>query len=570
MILSCALSRLGVQMNPPQTTAKSSAPWVVAIFTTQILLLLWAGDQNRQNLNTDAVAYLRIAGYYAQGNTELAVSGYWGPLVSWIIAVPLKMHVAQLVAARVVMGATAVLFSLASFRLLLGLGVGLRSALVGFALAAGASVPWSVEYISPDLLVSGLVCLAVGQVASSRWTENWKAAVVAGLLWGMAYLAKSVAFPLAFGMSCLLALLRCAHQPGRWRPIARQFLLTLGVFLCVASPWIGVLSAKYGHLTFSTTARIAHALAGPRDVERYHPFARTIQPPEKGRLTSWEDPSRMPYAYWSPFASKANFTHQLGLMARNVGVILSHLADFDLLHLGVIAAMASLLVRLRSLVGRVDTTAVTARDGVGEQAFGRWAWPALLLVCLAGVYLPVSVSPLDQRYFYAGYPLLYAAVVGLLTWLIARIPTKAARLRRLGCGLAWFSFTVPAVLGLGLAVQGLPDPGGRAAHALAERLILNHATGPVVGSGMVLGARAGLYTAFLLDQPWYGDALSPTVADYLGSGARLVILNRRQPINWELDRHPGFRSLDDLLFASSAEAERFPLKVYEILPGGVR
>ena len=108
-------------MNPRETTAKSSAPWVVAILTTQMFLLFWAGDQNRHNLNTDAVAYLRIAGYYAQGHTELAVSGYWGPMLSWMIAVLLKFHAAPLVAARVVMGAAAILFSLGCFRLLLGL-----------------------------------------------------------------------------------------------------------------------------------------------------------------------------------------------------------------------------------------------------------------------------------------------------------------------------------------------------------------------------------------------------------------------------------------------------------------
>lgn len=556
-------------MNPRETTAKSSAPWVVAILTTQMLLLLWAGDQNRHNLNTDAVAYLRIAGYYAQGHTELAVSGYWGPMLSWMIALLLKFHAAPLVAARVAMGAAAVLFSLGCFRLLLGLGLGLRAALVGYALAAGASVLWSVEYISPDLLVSGLICLAVGEVSSARWAESWKTAVLAGVLWGGAYLAKAVAFPLAFGMSGLLALLWCARQPGRWRQIARQLLVTLSAFLLVASPWIGALSAKYGHVTFSTTARIAHALAGPPDVERYHPFARQIHAPDPGRLTFWEDPSRMPYAYWSPFESRSNFTHQLRVMGRNVAVILAHLAEFDLLHLGVLAAIASLLVGLRGLGGSSSAAPVPRQDEISEQALGRWPWAALLLVCLAVAYLPVSVSPLDQRYFYVGYPLLYAAVVGLVAWLAARLPARVGRLRRIGRGLAWFSFAIPVLLGLGLAVQGVPDPGSLAAQALAERLVRIHASGPVVGSGMIVGSRAGLYTAFLLNQPWYGDTPNPTAGDYAKSGARLAILNRRQPVTAELDQHPGFRNLDDQLFTSNTEAERFPLKVYEILSGNV-
>ena len=36
-------------------------------------------------LNTDAIAYMRIAEYWAAGNFELAVTGYWGPLLSLLM-----------------------------------------------------------------------------------------------------------------------------------------------------------------------------------------------------------------------------------------------------------------------------------------------------------------------------------------------------------------------------------------------------------------------------------------------------------------------------------------------------
>ena len=58
-------------------------PWERAALCAQAVLLLLAALQNLDALNTDAVAYIRIAGYWAEWNPELMISGYWGPLLSW-------------------------------------------------------------------------------------------------------------------------------------------------------------------------------------------------------------------------------------------------------------------------------------------------------------------------------------------------------------------------------------------------------------------------------------------------------------------------------------------------------
>ena len=50
-----------------------------------------------------------------------------------------------------------------------------------------------------------------------------------------------------------------------------------------ALPWIGVLSAHYGEFTFSTSARVARAIAGPPDTARYHPTMRTLHTPPPAR-----------------------------------------------------------------------------------------------------------------------------------------------------------------------------------------------------------------------------------------------------------------------------------------------
>src|SRR5204862_241539 len=157
----------------------------------------------------------------------------------------------------------------------------------------------------------------------------------------------------------------------------RSLAITLAMFACVAGLWMLVLSNKYGKPTFSTTARIAHALAGPGVGDRYHPTFRTFHEPESGRVTSWEDPTSMPY---------------------------------------------QLIVR------------------------------------------------------------------------IAAVP-----------------FGLLAIFWCLVALRGLPNPASEAALDLAAKLGAAKIAGPVVGSALMPGGRAGLYTAFFLKQPWQGDQLDPTV-----------------------------------------------------------
>jgi hypothetical protein len=566
--------------------SRPGLPSVPVVLAIQLALLIWAGWRNRDNLNPDAIAYLRLASYYAHGQTELMVSGYWGPLLSWLAAAFLKLGCAPWLAGRLVMALSAVVFSLGSLALLRSLALPAGAVLAGFILAAGASVVWSVKCISPDLLVAGLMVLAMGRMASPSWLAHRKSAALAGLLWGLAYLAKAVALPLALGISASLAGLWLLSQPTAGQAIRRQFAASSLVFLLVAAPWIGILSVKYGGLTFSTSAHIAHAVAGPPDVERYHPTMRTFHRPEAGRLTSWEEPSRMPYRFWSPLASRAYFQHQLQLIGHNLRTVLSIFAGFDRLHLGLVAVLGGAVVflwRRRQLV----------QD--------RWCWMAAPLLCLAAIYLPVHVQAVDDRYFYGAYPLLFGGAAGLLNWMLRRIafvgslaspgigpppcpakdapapsersisasaPPAAQPLRLVGRAI-WVllagSFAIPVILGLVVALQGVPNPASAWAHDLAARLRRADLAGPVAGSGLVAGGRAGLYAAYLLNQPWYGDELNPTVEGYQGSGAKLVIVNRRQPVAKELAQSTVFRNLDARLFASPEAAEQCPLQVYQLI-----
>ena len=539
----------------PATVSGPGLVWVLAaVLAVQIVLLIVAGRHNRHLLNTDAIAYLRIASYYASGQIDLMVSGYWGPLLSWLIAPLLKLGLAPLDAGRVAMGGTAVVFLLGSAALFRAVRLPASGQVIGTCVVAVASIYWSVEYISPDLLMSGLISLAVARMIVPDYANNRRSQLTAGAWWGLAYLAKPVAFPLALVVSALLVALHLVVRSADRKQCLRALGLTLLAFAVVAGPWVLTLTVKYHRSTFSTSGRINHAIVGPQAADRspsqgLHPFTSSFHKPDPGRLTVWEDPTNMKYEFWSPFESRTCFEHQIKLVKENFQTVVSLLADFDSYALGVIALFACLVI---------------VRPWRETLARDRWRWLLVPVVCVAGVYLPVYVRAADGRYFYFAYPALLTIGLGAIAWLTARLRQKGRLVRLVAMGLLALSFGFWPLVRMLISLDGLRNDASASALNLAGKLRAANVRGPIAGSGMVMYQRAGLYTAFLLDQPWYGDERQPTPGSFKKSGARLIVVNRGDTVAAELEQDSDFVNLDQRLFASGNEAAQFPLQVFEL------
>lgn len=521
------------------------------LFAVQAVLLVVAAWQNLHQLNPDAIAYMRIAGYYAAGQTELAVSGYWGPLLSWMMVPLLKVGAAPMVAARVVMALSGVVFLAGALAVFRAFRLPRLPLLFGAWVAASWSVFWSVRNITPDLLMAGLVGLAVGgtmklflrssrrggeadssnskfRIANSEFRIRLlSSAATAGGWWGLAYLAKAVALPLALVVSAALAVLALSGRRELRAAVGGRLGL---VWLCtaiVAGPWIGVLTLHYGKFTFSTTGPIAHALAGPGPKAGSHPAMTTLHQPDAGRMTQWEEPSRMAYEWWSPLASEENFRHQLGGIAGNIGVCWDWLSPwsawvngtglpawrrwlgaFDLFGISGLAVLvaAACVVRNSNRLRRV-----------------RWAWAAVPVVVLGGLYLPFFVMAEDNRYFYPVWPWLW-----LMAWAGLAVMPRG-ELRGFGAKMIGVSFAIPSMVWCGAALNGLPNPASASALQLSSQLQADRVAGPFAGSAALPGGRTGLYTAFLLGGRWLGDAPQAGPEEFSKAGAQVVFVRRGAP-----------------------------------------
>jgi hypothetical protein len=382
---------------------------------------------------------------------------------------------------------------------------------------------------------------------SPQWVTNLVTPFTAGILCGAAYLAKPVAFPVTFSLSVSLGILWAISQANNTPRVFRSLATTMLGFALIAGPWVVILSVQYQHLTFSTSGTINHALARPGKQRYRHPFREMFHIPEPGRITSWEDPSDMPYEYWSPFESSAHAKHQLLVIRRNFALFLNHLQNFDSLGLGLIALVLGFLAH---------------SPWRKHLATERWRWAAVPVACLAGIYLPVYA--VDERYLFPTYPFLFAASVGMVVRMTHRDQEGINVPRVVGFALLLASFASPVVQKLPTAMQGVPAKRGfEYAHAyeVAKKLQASDINGPVAG----VNNESGLYVAFHMNQPWYGDERYPTLPRIKASQATLIVLSRDSPLISALDHDSSFTDLDSSLFHSEEEALNFPLKAYRLV-----
>ena len=500
------------------------------------------------------MAYLRVAGYYLHGQTDLAVSGYWGPLLSWLMTPLLALGFSPLPAARVVMALTAVFFLRSCLSVFRAFELPESLQRLGAWLAVAVSVCWSVENITPDLLAAGLIGYAVSFMVRPRWHEQLSSALWVGILWGLAFLAKAAAFPLALIVTTGMTVVWWSSGVRDGKKIGCSMLATLLGFAIVVGPWVAVISAKYHHFTVSRSAQLNHAMVGPADVERFYPLDRGLQAPEAGRVTFWEDLD-LPYPDWSPLASVANAQRQLRIILRNTPRVVFMLTC-------VCGLFPVLLVIFVAKLFRAESRRTMARE--------RWWWAWVPVVALGATYLSGNLLISEQRYFYAAFPFLFVLCVGtFLSWKPAGAAPRQPRC--MACAVALF-FLLPT-LARPTVWRPPGTTAGGCAWTLAKKLSALNITGPVASDAQMHGGRAGMYVAFHLGVSWYGDAQQSSAAEFEQSRARLVIVNRNFPVCAELNRNTNFIDLDPRLFGSPDEAARFPLKAYQSvasIPGASR
>src|SRR5262245_31753867 len=403
---------------------------LVAAYLVQVVLAVKSVWLFRERLNPDGLSYILIAQHYLRGQTDLMISGYWGPLLSWLIVPWLLVFDDPLLAAHVAVAVSAVVFLFGSYCILRAVRLSGTAIMIGIWITVFLSVAWAGTVITPDLLMAGLFCCGTSLLLSDKWLTSARAALGAGVLLGAAYLAKAVALPTSAVMIIAFASTSVVIGRSTLRQIVRATIIVVAGVLIVTGPWIGVLSYKYGHLVFSTSGRILHTIVGPPDMPRDHPDKLRFYKPDAGRITTMEDRTNLPYKYWSPLESVGYAVHQAKLIIRNAHTIVQYLKTFDWLGLGLVSAIFGCLF------------ATPWRKSLQEEP---WRLSFVPIASVALVYLPVyagHLDPNDVRYYWVTVPFLIAVSFGFTLQLAGVIPKHRAVQRVLAFALVTLSLVI--------------------------------------------------------------------------------------------------------------------------------
>jgi hypothetical protein len=247
--------------------------WCVAI-------LLGAADAwaTRFTMDPDGLSYLEVGAAYWRGDWHAAINAYWGPFYSWILGLFVKVlkpspyweypvvHLANFV---IYVGALACFeFFLSKFIRncrMRGEGPdGRRNVTppewawwsLGYSLFTWTSlVMISVGTVTPDMCVAAFVYLAAGLLLRIRsGSATQRDFVLLGIVLGLAYLAKSVMFPLAF---VFLAVAALSSRSLRGR--VSHLLVSALIFLVIAAPFTAAISRAEGRLTFGDSGGLNYA-----------------------------------------------------------------------------------------------------------------------------------------------------------------------------------------------------------------------------------------------------------------------------------------------------------------------
>lgn len=332
-------------------------------------------------ISPDAIFYIAVAKKYLSAEFSLAVNGYWGPLLSWLLLPLLKLGVQPLLAIRLVVFFSG-LCSIIALRLLSGLFLE-SERIKSLILAVSVPVAWyfAFTFLTPNLLISSILIFYLFFVFHPDYRNKKRYTVFAGLSGALAYFAQGYGFLFFITHFALFNFFCFIKERRQGRPkIVNKFFIGLAVFLLLSGVWISLLSKKYGHFTVCTGARFNHlCFVNPdRAALIEDPMKGLMEPSSANMLNAWEDPSFMRLPEWNAFGSPGNFLYQLKVIFENGLKTLLILLRFSFLSPFIIIGLAVFSIARR-------------RRPEAERCF------SLLLAFLSycGWFLPVLVQ---ERY----------------------------------------------------------------------------------------------------------------------------------------------------------------------------
>ncbi len=306
---------------------------LTVIFIAYLIFALIFGFAYRFAMNPDGISELRLAGYIAEGNFQQSVSSGYSPFIIWLYSPFIFLGFDGLTSARIAIALCGAGLVLITWLLALRFDLSQKVRFIAVLIAAPLIAFWTIQFITPDVLFAALILFYIYLVTDPNLLCKRKISFLCGVAGGFSYLAHHYALPFFLVHFPALLLTKVYIEKDKegipWKKFLNLWGNGMAGLLIIASVWIGIVSLKYGHLTISFKGGVAHAVMGPKDMDRRHPFfvGGLFKPRDAYAIHVFEDPSEVKFKTWSPFESKEYFIHQIKVIIDNAVYILNHFVN---------------------------------------------------------------------------------------------------------------------------------------------------------------------------------------------------------------------------------------------------
>jgi hypothetical protein len=268
--------------------------------------------------NPDTFQYLEIAQKYLSGDWKNVVNGYWSPMISWLLLLPLSVLKVDLLAFKILqllIGA----FALSQWHRLLKnfpLDERWKRLLIFFP------IPFLLDYAllnaTPDLLFLGLALMLINRIIEGRIFSVRKSAITTAIIGAALYFTKAFGLPFFLLLMIIFFVIELKNQNNKGI-IYKNAGILFFTFLILAFFWILPLSLQYKKFTISEAARFNMSREAAPLTERgpgLPILSEGLFIPLNNNLSAWETPGEyLSQGIITPFNSPGDY---FSIVKRNI------------------------------------------------------------------------------------------------------------------------------------------------------------------------------------------------------------------------------------------------------------
>jgi len=370
------------------------------VISSLLYLILWfiASNFLLHGINTDSISYFSISKKYFNGNFFEAINACWGPLFSWLILPSFSFNLEPHIYSRILFGILSIFFLILIYKFFVRLNLTEKTRSLGIYFFILPAIFFTFYRLTPDYILLILTLVYIYISTTDNFWNRRNLVLLSSVFGALMFLTKSYGLMFFIAYQTIILMMDFIYNKKINRTIFSNYLFSLILFLILISPWIYLLSNKYGGLTVSTSGIITFRIMNP-ELNFRHPSIESgfVAPSDKYAVSAWDDPDLNAYPNWNPLSSFDNFKFFLINTAKNIIKLFIFILAFAPLLSSLIVFLKKkdflnpvlLKILVAGLIYGLGYTMIYVEN--------RYVWPSLILFALVGL---VVLNYFSDKIFY--------------------------------------------------------------------------------------------------------------------------------------------------------------------------